>query len=301
MNNLHSLIKRVVILENLLISKSVKNEKYTRKYVYHASPFKFSQLRPQPTFFAINKNDSYEWYKNFLDDVGLDGKAYMYKGIVKPSANILEVDEFINELKLTKEEFYDYMTLLMGNPSSKEITSNKITKMALKNGIDGIKYKDYDPRNFSEGTSDAVLLFNPRVSLQSFTQENPYSMSDEDKEIERRNAVKRSEEIHDRIMSLLNRLGLDNIKTSAYSGGIRKTVRCGGDVFNLPGHKVLIMIVKSDDSVDLSAGMDGHIAYKYDKQLNSNMNMNEFKSIIKELATTSADKYVVNQSWFDTI
>ena len=103
-------------------------------------------------------------------------------------------------------------------------------------------------------------------------------------------------------MLLLDRLGLNNIKTSsAYGGGIRKTVRCSGDVFNLSGHSILIMIVKDGTSVDLSAGMDGHIAYKYDKQLNSNMSMNEFKSIIKELASTSEDKYIVNQSWFDTI
>lgn len=142
------------------------NENLQDMNLWHVSKSKITSLGKTPMFFALEKSHSIGWYKSALND-GADA-AYMYKATLKPSAVIVTYKELKQMLLLRNDN--DYIEMLVSNPSSSEILSNKITKAAIKNGIDGITYLDYDPRDFSRDL-EAVILFNPKKSLSSIKEE----------------------------------------------------------------------------------------------------------------------------------
>ena len=142
------------------------NENLQDMNLWHVSKSKITSLRKTPMFFALEKSHSIGWYKSALND-GAD-TAYMYKATLKPNAVIVTYKELKQILSLPNDN--DYIEMLVSNPSSSEILSNKITKAAIKNGIDGITYLDYDPRDFSKDL-EAVILFNPKKSLSSIEEE----------------------------------------------------------------------------------------------------------------------------------
>ena len=133
-------------------------------------------------YFAPQKKISLGWYKIVKDD-NYD-TAFMYKATVRPGAVILTSDEIVEELNISQSDIKEYLNMLLSNPTAREILSDEITKLAIDRGIDGIKYSDYDPYNLNSGKySDAVLIFNPKKSIQKFSLEkysDPYEDGDED-------------------------------------------------------------------------------------------------------------------------
>ena len=133
-------------------------------------------------YFAPQKKISLGWYKIVKDD-NYD-TAFMYKATVRPGAVILTSDEMVEELNISQSDIKEYLNMLLSNPTAREILSDEITKLAIDSGIDGIKYSDYDPYNLNSGAySDAVLIFNPKKSIQKFSLEkysDPYEDGDED-------------------------------------------------------------------------------------------------------------------------
>ena len=141
------------------------NENLQDMNLWHVSKSKITSLRKTPMFFALKKAHSLGWYNSALND-GADS-AYVYKATLKPGAVIVNYKKLKQMLSLSND---DYIDMLLSNPSSSEITNDKITKAAIKNGIDGITYLDYDPRDFSKDL-EAVILFNPKKSLSSIEEE----------------------------------------------------------------------------------------------------------------------------------
>ena len=171
-----NLLKRVVKLEKIYL----ENVKVSN--LFHVSVNKIKVLGSMPMFFAPQKKVSLGWYKNAKDYN--DDTAFMYKATVRPGAVILTSDEIVEELNISQSDIKEYINMLLSNPTSREILSDEITKLAIDSGIDGIKYSDYDPYNSNSGKySDAVLIFNPKKSIQNFSLEkysDPYEDGDED-------------------------------------------------------------------------------------------------------------------------
>ena len=171
-----NLLKRVDKLEKIYL----ENVKVSN--LFHVSKNKIKVLGSMPMYFAPQKKVSLGWYKIVKDD-NYD-TAFMYKATVRPGAVILTSDEIVEELNISQSDIKEYLNLLLSNPTSREILSDEITKLAIDSGIDGIKYSDYDPYNLNSGKySDAVLIFNPKKSIQKFSLEkysDPYEDGDED-------------------------------------------------------------------------------------------------------------------------
>lgn len=148
------------------LSSSMINENLQDMNLWHVSKSKITSLGSTPMFFALEKSHSTGWYRSALND-GADS-AYMYKATLKPNAVIITYQELKQMLSLPNDN--GYIEMLVSNPSSSEILSNNITKAAIKNGIDGITYLDYDPKDFGKDL-EAVILFNPRKSLSSIEEE----------------------------------------------------------------------------------------------------------------------------------
>ena len=171
-----NLLKRVDKLEKIYL----ENVKVSN--LFHVSKNKIKVLGSMPMYFAPQKKVSLGWYKIVKDD-NYD-TAFMYKATVRPGAVILTSDEIVEELNISQSDIKEYLNMLLSNPTSREILSDEITKLAIDRGIDGIKYSDYDPYNLNSGKySDAVLIFNPKKSIQKFSLEkysDPYEDGDED-------------------------------------------------------------------------------------------------------------------------
>lgn len=171
-----NLLKRVTKLEKIYL----ENVKVSN--LFHVSKNKIKVLGSMPMYFAPQKKVSLGWYKIIKDD-NYD-TAFMYKATVRPGAVILTSDEIVEELNISQSDIKEYLNMLLSNPTAREILSDEITKLAIDRGIDGIKYSDYDPYNLNLGKySDAVLIFNPKKSIQKFSLEkysDPYEDGDED-------------------------------------------------------------------------------------------------------------------------
>lgn len=171
-----NLLKRVVKLEKVYL----ENVKVSN--LFHVSKNKIKVLGSMPMYFALQKKVSLGWYKIVKED-NYD-TAFMYKATVRPGAVILTSDEMAKELNISQSDIKEYLNMLLSNPTSREILSDEITKLAIDSGIDGIKYSDYDPYNLNSGKySDAVLIFNPKKSIQNFSLEkysDPYEDEDTD-------------------------------------------------------------------------------------------------------------------------
>lgn len=171
-----NLLKRVDKLEKIYL----ENVKVSN--LFHVSKNKIKVLGSMPMYFAPQKKVSLGWYKIVKDD-NYD-TAFMYKATVRPGAVILTSDEMVEELNISQSDIKEYLNMLLSNPTSREILSDEITKLAIDRGIDGIKYSDYDPYNLNSGSySDAVLIFNPKKSIQKLSLEkysDPYEDDDED-------------------------------------------------------------------------------------------------------------------------
>ena len=171
-----NLLKRVAKLEKIYL----ENVKVSN--LFHVSKNKIKVLGSMPMYFAPQKKISLGWYKIVKDD-NYD-TAFMYKATVRPAAVILTSDEMAEELNISQSDIKEYLNMLLSNPTAREILSDEITKLAIDRGIDGIKYSDYDPYNLNSGKySDAVLIFNPKKSIQKFSLEkytDPYEDGDED-------------------------------------------------------------------------------------------------------------------------
>ena len=171
-----NLLKRVTKLEKVYL----ENVKVSN--LFHVSKHKIKVLGSMPMYFAPQKKVSLGWYEIVKDD-NYD-TAFMYKATVRPGTVILTSDEMVEELNISQSDIKEYLNMLLSNPTSREILSDEITKLAIDSGIDGIKYSDYDPYNLNSGKySDAVLIFNPNKSIQKFSLEkysDPYEDGDED-------------------------------------------------------------------------------------------------------------------------
>ena len=148
------------------------NENLQDMILWHVSTPEITSLKTTPMFFALEKSHSVGWYNSALSDGA--GSAHMYKAILKPDAVIVTYEELKQMLSLQDDDD-NYIEMLVSNPSSIKILSDEITKAAIRNGIDGITYLDYDPRDFSKDL-EAVILFNPKKSLLSI-EEEPISSS----------------------------------------------------------------------------------------------------------------------------
>lgn len=147
------------------------NENLQDMNLWHVSKVKISSLGRTPMFFALEKEHSLGWYKSALDQDGAKS-AYMYKATLKSDAVIVSYKELQKMLSLTNGDADEYISMLLSNPTSNEILSDEITKAAIENGVDGIIYFDYDPRDF-DNDLEAVILFNPKQSISSFEKVSP--------------------------------------------------------------------------------------------------------------------------------
>lgn len=151
------------------------NENLQDMNLWHVSKVRITSLGKTPMFFALEKEHSLGWYKSALEDGAY--KVYMYKATLNPDANIVSYKELKQMLAISDNE---YINMLLSNPTSSEILNDEITQRAIENGIDGIIYFDYDPRDFNNDL-EAVLLFNPKQSLFSFKKESPVNKPVEEK------------------------------------------------------------------------------------------------------------------------
>ena len=208
-----NLLKRVDKLEKIYL----ENVKVSN--LFHVSKNKIKVLGSMPMYFAPQKKVSLGWYKIVKDD-NYD-TAFMYKATVRPGAVILTSDEIVEELNISQSDIKEYLNMLLSNPTSREILSDEITKLAIDSGIDGIKYSDYDPYNLNSGKySDAVLIFNPKKSIQKFSLEkysDPYEDGDEDTNESDEFADMKSHML-DICMTLSDSINIDFDVSGYYSG-----------------------------------------------------------------------------------
>ena len=208
-----NLLKRVDKLEKIYL----ENVKVSN--LFHVSKIKIKVLGSMPMYFAPQKKVSLGWYKIVKDD-NYD-TAFMYKATVRPGAVILTSDEIVEELNISQSDIKEYLNMLLSNPTSREILSDEITKLAIDSGIDGIKYSDYDPYNLNSGKySDAVLIFNPKKSIQKFSLEkysDPYEDGDEDTD-ESDEFTDMKSHMLDICMTLSDSINIDFDVSGHYSG-----------------------------------------------------------------------------------
>ena len=208
-----NLLKRVAKLEKIYL----ENVKVSN--LFHVSKNKIKVLGSMPMYFALQKKVSLGWYKIIKDD-NYD-TAFMYKAAVRQGAVILTSDEMAKELNISQSDIKEYLNMLLSNPTSREILSDEITKLAIDSGIDGIKYSDYDPYNLNSGKySDAVLIFNPKKSIQNFSLEkysDPYEDEDADSD-ESDEFTEMKSHMLDICMTLSDSLNIDFDVSGYYRG-----------------------------------------------------------------------------------
>lgn len=200
-----SLSKRIAKLEHILLENVKVSD------LFHVSKVRITTLNTTPMYFALSKHDSLGWYEIIKDENY--GVALMYKATVRQSAVILTSDEFAKELNISKHDADEYLYMLLANPTSREILSDKITQLAMDSGIDGIKYSDVNPNNLDED-ADAILIFNPKKSIQTFSLE--YIGENDSDGVESFTDMK--DHMYDLCTSLFNSKK-DDFNVSGYYGG----------------------------------------------------------------------------------
>lgn len=136
-------------------------------FLYHTSGVPIRKLTNQPMFFAIELEHALDgWYQNQIEE---GRRAAIYKFECDDKCNIVkENDNTLVQLVEDNDiDLQDYMYMLLENPDQEEIEDNILTQLMIANGIDGLYYEDYDPRNF-DNDLEAVILFRPANVCKSW-------------------------------------------------------------------------------------------------------------------------------------
>ena len=181
------------------------------------------------------------------------------------------------------------------------IITPKNHKFCITRSIYGDVLGIWDEKDYTVGTE----RFFSNVPVGEFfgkEYEDMYDQTSVDNARKKRaKAIAEAEPVYNNIVKLCGKLKLTFSNKTKVDNGFRETLRCNGSLFGLDDHTVLILLFHSNNETTLSVGMDGHFAYKYDVDLQPNMTMPTFKSIVKSTAEASYTNYGVNQHWFDTI
>jgi hypothetical protein len=147
------------------IAKTFLSEQTIRagKKFYHSSVEPIKVLEHKPLWFALNLKDASGWFANAAEE----GSAYLYEAtFAKP---ILHIDDYnvIEIFEELGEDPYDWVDMIVGNPTSKEVLSDKATKALIADGHIGLVYPDYDPRD-SQSDLDACIIFDAKSSIKTW-------------------------------------------------------------------------------------------------------------------------------------
>lgn len=135
------------------------------KNLYHSSVEPISSLKHEPIWFALEKNHAIDgWFKNSLED---GGTAFLYSATLDRAVSHIRDKHIIEIFKKIGEDVNDWVDMIVGNPSTKEVYDHPATKALIAAGHIGLVYSDYDPRDFQKDL-DAVIVFDAAAHVKNW-------------------------------------------------------------------------------------------------------------------------------------
>lgn len=135
------------------------------KELYHSSVEPISSLKHEPIWFALEKNHAIDgWFKNSLED---NGTAFLYSATLDREISHIKDRHIIKIFEKIDEDPTEWVDMIIGNPSTKEVYAHPATKALIAAGHIGLVYSDYDPRDFQKDL-DALIVFDAAAHIKNW-------------------------------------------------------------------------------------------------------------------------------------
>lgn len=131
--------------------------------VYHVTNTLVDSLSSRPMWFWMDDSLAHMLFDRNKEE-GKD--PYLYEGNVQGSIADTK-DPVVIDLLGGKDEAYDFVADLAGNPTETEVMSFIGTKVLLENGYDGLTFWDYHPVD-SQRDAQALIVFNTAKSISNW-------------------------------------------------------------------------------------------------------------------------------------
>lgn len=133
------------------------------KKFYHSSVEPISNLEHKPLWFALNLKDA----KGQFDNAAEEGSAYLYEATFTKPISHIDNDDITDLFEKLGEDPYDWVDMIVSNPSASEVLNDKATKALIAAGHIGLVYPDYDPKD-SQSDLDACVIFDAKSSIKTW-------------------------------------------------------------------------------------------------------------------------------------
>lgn len=129
-----------------------------KAHVYHSSSRAVALRKSSSAvlWFALDKTHALlGWHKNALLETN-SARTYVASISGRIATSESNTTKLFNNAKI---DIDDYVTDIVGNPTSKEMLDHPGTKLLLAAGFDGFIYYDYNPSDFNKDL-EALVIFN---------------------------------------------------------------------------------------------------------------------------------------------
>lgn len=128
------------------------------KKIYHASSESFSQFHDRPTWFSLNKKDAKGWHESGTANDG-EQITYTCEYIGGKIATEEQAEKIAKAVWPENEFIYSMYDVRVGEFAEEDI--QKFISLLEKAGFEASYIEDYDPADFSSGSSRSLCVFHP--------------------------------------------------------------------------------------------------------------------------------------------
>lgn len=134
----------------------------SEKTIFHASSYKFSSFKARPTWFSLNEKDALAWH-NSGSGIG-DQISYICKYTGGKIASEVQAEKIAKQVWPDDDFIYSMYDETVGEFDKPDI--QKFISLLKNAGYDGSYIDDYDPADFSAGSSKSLVVFDPSKSVK---------------------------------------------------------------------------------------------------------------------------------------
>lgn len=155
-----------LILEAKALLHELSEETFKAgKNFYHSSVEPIDSLNHKPMWFALEKSHAIDgWFKNSLEDAG---SAFLYSATLDREISHIKDRRITKIFEKISLDPNDWVDMIIGNPTTKEVYEHAGTKALIKAGHIGLVYSDYDPRDFQRDL-DAAVVFDAASHVKNW-------------------------------------------------------------------------------------------------------------------------------------
>jgi hypothetical protein len=135
----------------------------TVKTIYHASSATFTKFLDRPTWFSTNLKDAKNWHASG-EASGQKQTTYACEYTGGKIATEKQAEKIAKQVWPDDEFIYSMYDESVGEFDKADV--KKFISLLVKSGFDAAYIEDYDPANFSSGTSRSLCVFHPNRTVK---------------------------------------------------------------------------------------------------------------------------------------